>query len=184
MKNILAISLLLILISCSTGKTSIRENNLNGTGRLVNDMKQGKWIFFKNDTIDCIGFYKKNNKNGSWVYFYNNGKIHQQGNYVNDKQNGIWKYYFDSGEFMGKGLLVNNNQEGLWKWYHKNGTLYTERFYKDGKLVNIKSCFDKNGNPQNCGKISNGNGLLIAHDLFDETTAIEEIEFENGLVKE
>lgn len=184
MKICFILSILFIITSCASTKTTIIENDLIGNGHIVNGLKQGKWIFYKNDTINSIGYYAKDQLNGIWTYFYPNQKMHQKGNYTNNKQNGIWKYYFDSGQFMGKGLLINDNQEGVWKWYYKNGQLYTERVYKDGRLIEIINCFDKNGNQINCGKITNGNGMLLAHDIFDETDTVEEIIFENGLVKE
>lgn len=182
MKKILLLSILLILTSCFK-TTTLTENGKVGKGHLKNNMKQGKWTFFVDGNIYSIGNYSQNNKNGIWKYFYDNGKLHQKGKFIDDKQNGIWNYYFDSGEFMGKGQIINNNQNGLWKWYHKNGNLYTERFYDNGRLLEIKSCLDKNGNELNCGKIVNGNGLLFNHDTQNETDTIEQFKFENGVIK-
>lgn len=96
---------------------------------------------------------------------------------MNDKQNRIWTYYYDSGEFMRRGELINDKQNGLWQWYHKNGKLYTERLYNLGKMVEIKSCYDNQGKVLECGKIINGNGTMIFHDVENGTnTKIEEYE--------
>ena len=183
MKKIITFLIIFLITSCSSTKTTIIENGKEGKGYLKNNMKQGKWIFFKNGKINSIGNFSKNKKNGKWKYFYSNGKLHQKGRYIDDKQSGIWNYYFDTGEFMGKGELINDKQNGLWKWFHKNGKLYTERFYINGKLMEIKSCYDKKGNVMNCGKIVNGNGTMIFHDIENETDTIQKFEYENGIIK-
>ncbi|MDO5635971.1 MAG: hypothetical protein Q4G18_01805 [Myroides sp.] len=183
MNKILFFLIILFTFSCSTSQTVITENGKEGKGYLKNNLKNGKWIFSKDGKINSSGKFYKNNKNGKWKYYYSNGKLHQKGKYIDDKQSGIWMYYFDSGELMGFGEFSENKQIGLWKWFHKNGNLYTERFYNDGKLMEIKSCFDKNGKIQDCGKIINGFGKMLFHDLENESTATEEFEFENGIIK-
>ena len=84
---------------------------------------------------------------------------------------------------MGEGKLIDDKQDGLWKWYQKNGSLYTERLYQNGKLIEIKSCFNKNGEALDCGKIINGNGNLIFHDLENESNPIQNFNYENGMIK-
>ncbi|AZZ59526.1 hypothetical protein AWB57_11135 [Riemerella anatipestifer] len=164
-------------------KTTITENGQQGKGHLKNNMRQGKWTSFKNGNLNSIGNFSQDKKNGKWKYFYSNRKLHQKGKYIDDKQNGIWNYYFDSGEFMGKGQIIDNKQNGLWKWFHKNGKLYTERFYASGRLMKIKSCYDKKGNEMNCGKIIDGSGIMLFHDIENETDTIQKFEFENGIIK-
>ena len=181
MKKILVFSLILFIISCSTTKTILDENGKIGKGYLKNNLKQGKWTFYKDGKINSIGNYSKNEMNGNWKFYYSNGKLHQKGVLLNDKQNGIWNYYFDTGEFMGQGELVDDKQVGIWKWYYKNGNLYTERLYENGKLMKIKSCFDKNGQKLNCGEINNGNGYLLGHDLNNGSDEIEKSEFKDGI---
>ncbi|HUH26052.1 MAG TPA: hypothetical protein VLY87_05460 [Flavobacterium sp.] len=183
MNKILFLSLIFFTISCSSSKKNIYEEGKVGKGHLKNNLKYGKWTYSKDDKLNSIGNYSGNRKNGNWKYYYPNGKLHQKGKYIDDKQNGIWNYYFDSGEFMGSGELLENKQIGLWKWFHKNGSLYTERIYSDGKLIEIKSCFDKNGKILDCGKIINGKGKMIFHDIENESDTIEVFEFENGIIK-
>ena len=143
MKKILIFAIIFLITSCTTTKTTLIENGREGKGNLKNNLKQGKWIFYKDGKINSIGNYSKNKMDGIWRYYHPNEKLHQKGKFVNDKQNGIWNYYFESGEFMGEGELVNDLEVGIWKWYHKNGKLYTERYYEDGNLMEIKSCFEK-----------------------------------------
>lgn len=181
MKKTIFLSLYFFLISCVTTQTTIIENGKEGKGHLKNNLKEGNWFLSKDGKLNSTGKFSKNEKKGTWKFFYPDGKLHQKGKFKNDKQNGIWKYYFDTGEFMGKGKLENDKQIGLWKWYYKNGNLYTERFYEDGKLMEIKSCFDENKNLLDCGEIKNGNGYLLGHDLNNQTDKIEKSEYKNGI---
>ena len=183
MNKILLLLALFLTYSCASNKTTITENDKIGTGRLKNNLKSGKWTFSKDGKITSKGKYNKGLKYGNWKYYYENGKLHQEGDYVYDKQIGIWKYYFDTGQFMGTGKILHNQQIGLWEWYHKNGQLYTERYYNDGKLVEILSCYNKKGKILDCGKIENGNGKMKLHDTENETAKIEIFEFENGFLK-
>lgn len=180
MKRMIMFSILLLTISCSTTKSTVTED---GKGNLKNNLKEGKWTFYSEGKRNSAGHYSKGEKCGRWKYFYPNGKLHQKGRFLGDKQDGIWNYYFDSGEFMGAGKMVNGKQDGLWKWFYKNGNLYTERLYANGKLVEIRTCLDKDKKALDCGKINNGNGILIYHDLENETDTIQKFTFENGVIK-
>ncbi|WP_413998885.1 toxin-antitoxin system YwqK family antitoxin [Flavobacterium sp. W1B] len=182
MKSIFIFSITLILFSCGT-KTIVFEDGIKGEGRHRNNQKEGKWVFTKDGKLNSIGKYSNGKQTGKWIHFYANGKIHQKGNFQNDKQNGIWKFYYETGSFMGVGQITNDKQNGLWNWYYKNGRLYTERIHEDGKLIEIKSCFDKNGNLLDCGKLINGNGYLLYHDIDNESDTIQKFEYENGIFK-
>lgn len=182
MKRILTFLPILLLLSCTTHTTLI-ENGKEAKGHLKKGLKNGTWTFYKAGKVDAVGTFLEDTKNGDWSYFYDNGKLHQKGEFRNGKQNGVWKYYFDSGEFMGMGELLNGKQIGVWKWYHKNGNVYTERLYVDGKLMEIKSCFDRDKNVLDCGTIHNGNGTMFFHDLEKESDTIQKFQYENGVVK-
>jgi hypothetical protein len=48
------------------------------------------------------------NREGEWIYYYDNGKIGSKGNYVNDKKEGEWIDYHKNGEIRLKGNYVND----------------------------------------------------------------------------
>ena len=184
MKKTLIIPILLLIFSCSSPKAVLKTNRIEEIGTLVDSLKEGKWKTYDNGKLISVGNYSKNLKNGYWRFFYSNGKKHQQGKFLKDWQVGSWIYYFESGQFMGKGIFIDNQQNGLWKWFHKNGKLYTERLYDHGKLLAIESCFDKNGKLLDCGRIKDGNGTVIFHDLENDSDKIERFEFVKGILKE
>jgi hypothetical protein len=183
MKKILFIPIILMIFSCSTPRTAVTKIGKEDIGNLIGGSKEGKWKFYEDGRLSSSGNYSKNQQTGYWNYFYPNGKIHRKGKYINDKQNGFWYYYFDNGKLMGKGNIINNEEDGLWKWFYNNGNIYTERFYDNGKLLEIRSCFDKFGRRLDCGRIIDGNGIMILHDLENKADTIRRFEFEKGILK-
>ncbi len=63
---------------------------------------------------------KKGKKQGSWKYFYPNGKIKSKGKYINGKKEGKWQYYFNSGITEQKGTFKNGKPNGVWFWFYEN----------------------------------------------------------------
>lgn len=168
-------------ISCSSNKSKIVENGYEGIGRIKNNYKEGRWIYKDGTKVTTIGHFSKGIQHGKWKYLNAGGKVHQKGNFIKDKRNGIWKFYYDDGKLMKKCRLIDNRESGHSSWYYRNGKLYTIRIYVDGKLDGIKSCFDKFGEPLDCGKIINGNGFLLHHDIENETNKIDKYEIKEGL---
>jgi antitoxin component YwqK of YwqJK toxin-antitoxin module len=183
MKKMLVIPIFLVIFSCSTTKTTLTKNGKEEIGNLIGGLKEGRWNSYEDGRLISSGNYSKNQQTGHWKYYYPNGRIHRKGKSINDKQNGTWYYYFENGQLMGTGKLIDNEQDGLWKWFYNNGNLYTERVYDKGRLLEIKSCFDKNGGQLDCGKITNGNGIMIFHNVESETDTIQRFEFEKGILK-
>ena len=182
LKRAIILATLVFLTSCGV-KTQINENGRIASGKLKNGQKAGNWTITKDGKIFGIGRYKNGKEDGIWKYYYPNGSLHQKGKFINGKGNGLWKYYYSDGNFVGEGEQINDKQIDLWKWYHKNGKIYTERFYEDGKLLEIKSCFDKDGKKLDCGKVVNGNGYMLSHDLENYENQPSKFEFENGNIK-
>jgi antitoxin component YwqK of YwqJK toxin-antitoxin module len=172
MKNTLIIPILLLIFSCSTPKAVLNTNGIEEIGTLIDLLKEGRWKTYENGKLISVGNYHNNQQTGNWKYFHPNGKIHRIGKFISDKQNGIWNYYFDNGNLLGNGELINQELHGLWRYYYKNGNLYTERFYDHGKLLDIRSCYDKNGGQIDCGRIIDGNGTLILHDVEINTDTV------------
>ncbi|MEJ7559304.1 MAG: hypothetical protein WKF66_13420 [Pedobacter sp.] len=183
MKKILIIPIIVVVLSCTTTKTTLTKNGKEDIGNLIGGLKEGKWKSYEDGRLMSTGKYSKNQQTGYWKYFYSNGSIHRKGNYINDKQNGPWDFFFDNGQRMGKGEIIDDELNGLWKWFYSNGNLYTERFYDHGKILEIKSCFDKNGGQLDCGRLVNGNGIMLFHDVENKTDTIQRFEYEKGMLK-
>ena len=74
---------------------------------------------------------------GSWIGYYDNGKLSWKGDYKNGKKHGSWIDYYKSGQLRNKGNYKNDKREGSWVWYSEDGTIYKVMTgtYKNGKKI-------------------------------------------------
>ena len=117
-------------------------------------------------------FTKDKKRTGVWKKYYSNKRIRYVGSFLNGKEVGVFKYYdittskhptiikefsptSDSakvsyynldGKLRTKGIMVKKNRIGRWVYYFPNGAIFSEEFYKDGKLEGELKNYYKNGN--------------------------------------
>ncbi len=110
-------------------------------GSYYQNLKDGPAeTYFPDGTIASKGMYKANlkckenppsegesacgKKIGKWVFYYNNGKIMEEGNYDQDKgvRIGLWKEFYQTGEIRAQGNR-EHTKVGLWTFYDKKGNI-------------------------------------------------------------
>ena len=69
------------------------------------------------------GSFKNGVKDGTWVWYYENGQVFFKGSYKNGKKEGAWVRYYDNGQLFYKGNFKNGKKEGAWVRNHSDGTL-------------------------------------------------------------
>jgi antitoxin component YwqK of YwqJK toxin-antitoxin module len=92
-------------------KATFENGNLIMKGNIVNDMNEGKW-----------------------VYYYPSGELESEGNFKYNKADSIWTWYFPSGKIKEKGMFVNGLREGNWKMFDELGNVSLENEYKNGVI--------------------------------------------------
>jgi uncharacterized protein len=55
----------------------------------------------------------------------------------NSPKNGVWQYFYDNGKLREQGAYKNNRREGEWKFYNFEGQLIGSKFFFEGKLQSI-----------------------------------------------
>jgi antitoxin component YwqK of YwqJK toxin-antitoxin module len=90
-------------------KITFENGNLIMKGNIVNDMNEGKW-----------------------VYFYPSGELESEGNFKLNKPDSVWVWYFPGGKVKEKGIFVNGLREGNWKMWDELGNVSMEYEYKNG----------------------------------------------------
>jgi TonB family protein len=126
------------------------------------------WVvndFFLNGQIQMSGTYNSKTlkeKQGYFVYYYENGQKEHEGNYVNNKKEGEWKFWSQTGEvrMIGsydslshkqglwkswysngncnfEGNFLNDVEDKEWKYYFENGSISAKEIYNQGKLTEI-----------------------------------------------
>lgn len=157
--------------------------------------KTGKSKFYYyNGNLKTVKKYKGENRKSKIIGYYMNGSFAtkekvKKGDsieirkvyYQKEKQNVKWISRYINRKLKGEGKVINRLRTGEWKTYHENGKLYQIGFYKAGKLMEIKSCFDKEENELPIGTLKNGTGSVLEYDRSG--VLIKLIEYENGLVK-
>jgi hypothetical protein len=85
----------------------------------------------------CQGTLKNGKKDGSWVYYFKNGKLKGKGYYKNGSRESSWVHYWNNGQLLLKGNYKNDKRDGSWVYYKKDGTLKKglSGTYKDGKKI-------------------------------------------------
>ncbi len=83
-----------------------------------------------------------NNSNLTREY-YLNGNVKIIGETLNGNREGEWIYYFENGKVWSKGAYINNLSNGKFTIFDEDGILFMESFYDMGKKT--KEIYYKNG---------------------------------------
>lgn len=97
--------------------------------------------YYISGNIQMIGNYKNKKgtlREGSFKYFFENGKIKSEGNYLKNKANGKWKNYLENGTLDSEGEYVDDRKSGEWIWYSEKGKICSKENYKKDKRVDYK----------------------------------------------
>ena len=113
-----------------TGEVSGKDS-----GKFKKGQKNGEWLsYFNNGQLWSKGNYKAGKEEGLWK-FYSKGQLWVGTNYKDGQQDGLYEHYYDNGKLRSTGNYKNNKQEGLWEDFNEKGGLKERRTYKDGVLV-------------------------------------------------
>lgn len=91
------------------------------------------------------------------------------------------KQYYANGHLQSTAFYNDTLLEGKYSYFHDNGKLWTERIYKQGKLLEVLNNFDRLGKKGNPGTLKNGNGRLYLYN--EEGRIVESIEYVDGMPK-
>ncbi|MFT3681379.1 MAG: TonB family protein [Ferruginibacter sp.] len=137
-------------------------------------------FFIREKKLQMLGFYKDKAckiKNGSFEYYYSNGKLQSAGLYINNKKQGLWLRYHNNGMMSDSTLYENDVPVGTGLSWHSNGLMSDSNVYNAaGKSIRV-SWFD-NGQPSFAGIILNNkefgkwrfyhkNGKLSAEEIYE-----------------
>jgi antitoxin component YwqK of YwqJK toxin-antitoxin module len=117
-----------------------REYDING--KVVN-----AYIYNESGKVVSKGIINEDgSREGSWIYFFDDGEKKSEGTYVNNRQNGEWKFFFKDGINEQIGNFRNGVLNGTWKWFYSNGKpLRNETFLngrRDGLFVEFNAMSD------------------------------------------
>ncbi|MBL7110843.1 MAG: hypothetical protein ISS19_02740 [Bacteroidales bacterium] len=127
-----------------------KEYNQNGEIITITEYKKG----FIVERLKINRKDKFNRKQGKWISFWDNGKIHLEGTYKNDKKNGYFKEYSEKGDLLTITKYLDDviQPEALEiqkleveKEYYADGSVKATRLYRNGILEGISIEFSPEG---------------------------------------
>ena len=143
----------------------------------------GEWKeYYENNVLKYYRIYIKNGigtKPTEIKYYYPNGKLRIEDDSFTT---GEWKQYYENGNLKTVGSNKKGIPNGRWKKYYENGQLSQEMLRDNKRILEIYSCYDKDGNKLDKGTIQNGNGTVK---MYNENGILKRtIEFKNGIAIE
>lgn len=169
LNSLLIAVLTLLLLSCGSSKEIAKDGYYNRKGKCETTTctETGKWKYYKYGKL--LGKVKDNKNIGTWRYYTQTNQgvfLFAKGFFKEGKENGRYKWYHIDGNKYQVAYFKQGKLDRICKRYHRNGKLHRKLKYKEGKLTKIISCFDKEGNTLDCGKIDHdGNGYLMDYDI-------------------
>lgn len=123
----------------------------------ANNMKQGHWIYFGNMKPNIPdyspeskieeGEFSNNRKDGMWIKYYPDGKIHSEITFSNNRPKGHYRTYYPNGIVEEEGTWDNNRNKGDFERHYENGALQQKfNFNETGKRDGQQLYYYDNGN--------------------------------------
>ncbi len=144
MKYICLISLIISILSCTTRKKELLEDQEYQITHYKNDsLKHGKQkIYFKNGTLQRKMKWKNNLLHGKMTYYHSNGKI--------------------AGFYYSK----NDTLNGPFKFFYPNGKAKFTLIYKHNNPLEAINCYSPKKEILDCGTLKNGDGYVLQYDNY------------------
>jgi antitoxin component YwqK of YwqJK toxin-antitoxin module len=141
--------------------------------RLKPNLPDGTYEVYINDTLNYKASYKKNSKNGIWIYYYPNGVISSKYNYKNGKKDGMYETFQEDGSLIKSGNYSEDKRMGMWTDDYSKDSLILKRYhFKNDEKIKEEE-FYPNGNLKSEAHFLNG--------LYQGKNADY---YENGKIKE
>jgi antitoxin component YwqK of YwqJK toxin-antitoxin module len=82
-----------------------------------------------------------------YIKYYDNGNVSIKGQRNSKEQReGIWEYFWNNGNIQARIPYVGGKVDGIDEGFHPNGNILRRSPYKKGKIDGIEECFDEQGN--------------------------------------
>ncbi|MBL7788641.1 MAG: toxin-antitoxin system YwqK family antitoxin [Chitinophagales bacterium] len=138
--------------------------------------KEGSFVFFyENGNKSEESFYSNGKLNGLLTAFYDNGNVKRKAIYVDGKKNGESSTWSEKGVKISEGLFVNGFEEGVWTIYHENGKKKALGNITLGKLDGYWIYWFNNDSVQGKGKfvIDKKDSIWVHYNEFGNLTEID-----------
>ncbi len=105
-------------------------------GDYYNGLREGDWFYHVGDHKE-VGRYTLGMEDGTWNYYYLNGKLAFTGVYSEGEAKGKHVYYHQNGLPRLTGKYLGGEKDGKWRAYDQYGNEIQVIEYKRGKIHRI-----------------------------------------------
>lgn len=141
-----------------------------------NNQKQGLWLTFdaSGKTVIERGIFLNNKKDGLWVSYFPGGQVKQEITFKGGVANGDAKFYYENGRVWEQGNWMIDHWVGKYQFYYPSGQVAYDWNYNNlGKRSGEQRYYHENGNVKYLGKWENGKtaGALKIYNEMGQLTA-------------
>ena len=185
MKNHIIISLLILLVGCSTFQKEYDINNIterNGVyiKEISDEIVNGEVFQVVDDMKVPIGKMKNGKKDGLWTSWYENGQKESEETFKDGKRDGLGTWWYENGQKKDEFTWKDGKVDGTWKWYWSNGTKMKEGNWKDSKLDGLCIEWYENGRKKIKGINKDGRRDGLWTWWYENGQKKEEVTFKDG----
>lgn len=129
-------------------KKEYPNGKMRYTGTFNDGKEVGTFKFYKNTSSNLPHIVKEYvpGTNEAMVKFYNyDGKLKTKGKMIGKEREGAWIYYFTNGNIFSEEFYRNGKLDGVVKNYYSNKNLTEETVYKDGLKNGVSKVYTERG---------------------------------------
>ena len=98
------------------------------------DTYTNEYYFYPTYKLQMIGKSLDKQRQGLWIYYYENGQKWSEGYFKNGIHDSIVNSWHANGQKQHEGLYRNGKEAGTWKYYDEQGKLVKEVVFENGKI--------------------------------------------------
>jgi antitoxin component YwqK of YwqJK toxin-antitoxin module len=181
MNKIVIIIVVLILLSHNIYLTRGEENKdtkSTSHNMLVEKYPNGG---MKGKGLVCDDNKGNYHKEGKWTFWYENGKVKEEGEFEKGKKSGEWTIYDCEGKRIVKGTYNNDAKTGKWIFFNSEGNVCEELEYKDNLKNGIYRAFYDSGKKKEEGIFSDDKQAGLWQRWFETGPLEASSEYKNDL---
>ena len=128
-------------------KIYYQNGELAGEGNLIGTIKDSIWRYYSyyDKTLKMEESYGSGYKEGLTRKYYSNGKPAEELNWQKNQKNGLWVQYFDNGILKLKSNYLKDIRTGEFSTFYPNSKIETSGHFENNLMEGEWIYFDENG---------------------------------------
>ncbi|WP_431137082.1 energy transducer TonB [Psychroserpens mesophilus] len=160
-------------IKTEEGHKIVKGYTKSGNLKFIRQQNNGFYKeFSENGSLLIEAVYQNYELQGVWKMFHNNGNLAWEVNYVNGYRDGVYKKYYENEQLELEGIIVKEKKKGVEKRYSVHGFLEWKGYYDNDKLDKTWTHYNSSNKKINEIKFDNGVEVNVDQNNIIEPTII------------